>query len=211
MTDLNCQNNTSNISDTTRNALEELGNIGAGNAATSLSVMLSSELKITPPEVELCEFNDLEEKIGGADATVVGVLSDISGDMNAKMLFILGIEDTKKLVKALIGDSADWFSDMGMSAVKEIANIIIGSYVASLESLSGIKVRHALPQICIDMAGAILSVPCIEFGMVSDQALLINSHFMNGKNELDGYIMLLSEMHSFNLLLNRLGIGGIDE
>ena len=60
------------------------------------------------------------------------------------------------------------------------------------------------------MAGAILSVPCIEFGKISDKALLINSQFKAGEKEVDGYIMMMSEVHSFDSLLNRLGIGGID-
>ena len=96
---------------------------------------------------------------------------------------------------------------MGMSAIGEIANILIGSYVASLENLSGMELRYSQPQICIDMAGAILSVPCIEYGMVSDKALLINSGFKAGNQEIDGYIMLISEMHSFDQLLLKLGLG----
>lgn len=211
MTDFNNTSNDSNMSDITKNALEELGNIGAGNAVTSLSMMLSSELTISRPQVEICDFNILEDKLGGADATVVGVLSTVSGDMDAKILFVLGIDDARNLVKTLMGQDIDWNSEIGFSAVNEIANILIGSYVSSLEALSGLKVRHSLPQICVDMAGSILSVPCIEFGMVSDKALVINSQFKNGSNAVDGYIMLLAEVHSFNLLLNKLGIGGIDE
>ena len=83
--------------------------------------------------------------------------------------------------------------------------------MSSLETLSGMKIRYSQPESCVDMEGAILSVPCIEFGKVSDKALLINSHFKAGDQEINGYIMMVSEIHSFNLLLNRLGIGGIDE
>lgn len=199
------------MSDMTKNALEELGNIGVGNAATSLSMMLSSKLTILKPQVEICDFDTLENKLGGADATVVGVMSTVTGDMDAVLLFVLGIDDAERLVQAITKETVDWNTEMGISVVNEIANIIIGSYLASLETLSGLKVRHEVPQICIDMAGSILSVPCIEFGMVSDKALLINSQIKDGENEFDGYIMLLSEMHSFNLLLHKLGIGGIDE
>jgi chemotaxis protein CheC len=194
-----------------KNALEELGNIGAGNAATSLSVMLSSRLTVSPPQVEICDFDTLKDKLGGADATVVGVLSPLTGDIDAMLWFVLGLGDAKHLVSSLMQDDTDWFTDIGMSAINEIANILIGSYVASLETLSGLKIRYSVPQACVDMAGSILSVPCIEFGMVSDNALLINSQFKNGEHEINGYIMLLSEMHSFNTLLNKLGIGGIDE
>ena len=189
------------LSEQAFNALTELGNIGAGNATTSLSVMLNSKLTMSPPKVDIYDFNALENILGGPDATVMGVLSTIGGDMNAMILFV---------VKALMGDGVEWHSEIGISAIGEIANIIIGSYVASLETLTGMKMRYSQPESCIDMAGAILSVPCIEFGKISDKALLINSQFKAGEKAVDGYIMMMSEMHSFDALLNRLGIGGID-
>lgn len=199
------------LNENVTNALGELGNIGAGNAATSLSVMLKSKLTMSPPQVDIHDFNSLENILGGPEVTVVGVLSTIEGDMQAMILFVVGIEDAKNMIKALLDYDIDWQSEMGMSAVKEIGNIIIGSYVASLETLSGMKIRYSQPESCVDMAAAILSVPCIEFGKISDKALLINSHFKAGEQEINGYIMMVSEIHSFNVLLNKLGIGGIDE
>lgn len=198
------------LSEQAFNALTELGNIGAGNATTSLSVMLNSKLTMSPPKVDIYDFNELESILGGPDATVMGVLSTIGGDMNAMILFVVGMEDAENLVKALMGDGVEWHSEMGISAIGEIANIIIGSYVASLETLTGMKMRYSQPESCIDMAGAILSVPCIEFGKISDKALLINSQFKAGEQDVDGYIMMMSEVNSFDSLLNRLGIGGID-
>ncbi len=198
------------LSEQAFNALTELGNIGAGNATTSLSVMLNSKLTMSPPKVDIYDFNALENILGGPDATVMGVLSTIGGDMNAMILFVVGMDDAENLVKALMGDGVEWHSEIGISAIGEIANIIIGSYVASLETLTGMKMRYSQPESCIDMAGAILSVPCIEFGKISDKALLINSQFKAGEKAVDGYIMMMSEMHSFDALLNRLGIGGID-
>ena len=120
------------LSEQVKNALTELGNIGAGNAATSLSVLLSSKLTMTPPQVKLYDFNDLENILGGPDATVVGVLSSIEGELKAILLFVVGVEDAKHLVKALMGQDVEWHSEIGLSAVNEIANIIIGSYVSSL-------------------------------------------------------------------------------
>lgn len=199
------------LSEQAFNALAELGNIGAGNAATSLSVLLDSRLTMSPPQVAIHDFNSLENILGGPGATVVGVLSETYGNMKSMILFVVGMEDAERLVNVLVGGNTDWHSEMGMSAINEIANIIIGSYVASLETLSGMTIRYSLPEICIDMAGAILSVPCIEFGKISDKALLINSHFKAGEQEINGYIMLVSEVHSFDVLLSQLGIGGIDE
>ncbi len=201
-------NSKEQLSEQVKNALTELGNIGAGNATTSLSVLLSSRLTMTAPIVKLYDFNELENALGGPETSVVGVLSRLNGPINAMILFVLGLDDAKNLASVMLGTELEWHGDMGISAIGEIANILIGSYVASLGNLSGMELRYSQPQICIDMAGAILSVPCIEYGMISDKALLINSGFKAGNQEINGYIMLISEMHSFDQLLQKLGIGG---
>ena len=201
-------NSKEQLSEQVKNALTELGNIGAGNATTSLSVLLSSRLTMTAPIVKLYDFNELENALGGPETSVVGVLSRLNGPINAMILFVLGLDDAKNLASVMLGTELEWHGDMGISAIGEISNILIGSYVASLGNLSGMELRYSQPQICIDMAGAILSVPCIEYGMISDKALLINSGFKAGNQEINGYIMLISEMHSFDQLLQKLGIGG---
>lgn len=193
------------------NALTELGNIGAGNAATSLSVMLDTRLVMSVPSVGIYDFNSLENILGSPEKIAAGVLSAVDGDIEAMFLFIIELDEAKKLIKAVLKKDENLGTDMGISVLKEVGNILMGSYLSSLETLTGMKMRCAQPEICIDMAAAILSVPCIEFGKVSDKALLINSNLKVGDDEIKGYVMMASKLQSFNELLNRLGIGGIDE
>ena len=120
------------LSQEVHNALTELGNIGAGNATTSLSILLSSQITITPPHVKMYEFNELENFFGGAEATTVAVLSNIEGDIGAMFLFLMKEEDAEQLLKEFVRDDIILNSDYGMDAVREIGNIMIGSYVASL-------------------------------------------------------------------------------
>lgn len=192
--------------------LEEFGNIGVGNASTALSVMLSSKLSISRPTVAVYDFNELDTLLGGSETPVVGVISRIEGDLDAMILFVLGLEDARSLVGELMGEQYknEWNQEMGISAIKEICNIMIGSYVSSLETLLGKKIRYQLPLICIDMAASILSVPCVQLSTVSDNALLINSDFKVGNQSINGYIMLISDIHSYDEILQQLGIGGMD-
>ena len=196
------------LSDQVVNALAELGHIGAGNAATSLSVMLSDKLEVTPPAVEIYGFDELTNKIGGPEATVVGILSAFEGELDAMILFVIGLEDAGKLARSVMHDeSADWHTEMGISAIKEVGNIMIGSYVSSMESLTGKKFRYTPPQLCVDMAGAILDIPCIHISKVRDEVLLVDSKFTDGEKELGGYVMVFSDEHSYDRLLRDLGVG----
>lgn len=194
------------LSQEVHNALTELGNIGAGNATTSLSILLSSQITITPPHVKMYEFNELENFFGGAEATTVAVLSNIEGDIGAMFLFLMKEEDAEQLLKEFVRDDIILNSDYGMDVVREIGNIMIGSYVASLETLSGLKIRYSVPQIITDMAGAILSLPCTVFGQVEDKVLLIDSGFASGEKRIKGFIMMISERNSYDVLLEKLGI-----
>ncbi len=198
--------NEETLSDQVVNALSELGNIGAGNAATSLASMTSSRLTVSPPTVELLSFDSLAEKLGGAETNVVGILSAFEGDLSAMILFVTDLENAASIVEAVAGKELDWRTEIGLSAIKEVGNILIGSYVASLQALLNKKLRYVQPEICIDMAGAILDIPCIEIGKVSDHTLLINSKFNNGEKELEGYLMVFSDAHSYDRLLSDLGV-----
>ena len=89
------EKHTEQLSEQVKDALTELGNIGAGNATTSLSVLLSSKLSMSAPTVKLYDFNELENALGGPETSVVGVLSRLHGSFNAMILFVLGLDDPR--------------------------------------------------------------------------------------------------------------------
>mgnify|MGYP000196460174 CR=1 FL=1 len=107
------EKHTEQLSEQVKDALTELGNIGAGNATTSLSVLLSSKLSMSAPTVKLYDFNELENALGGPETSVVGVLSRLHGSFNAMILFVLGLDDARHLSEVLLGQTQDWHSEMG--------------------------------------------------------------------------------------------------
>lgn len=204
------EDTTSRLSEIVQNTLTEMGNIGAGNAATSLSVMLRTKISMGIPVVKMCNFDELESFIGNPESIVVGVFSTINGGFEAVIAFLLTIADAENFVKIVLGDGVEWNSEIGVSAISEISNIMIGSYVSSLETLTNTKIRYSLPEVCIDMAGAILSVPYIEYSQIGDKSLLISSELVVGDYKIDGHLMLISYSNSYDILLEKLGIGGLD-
>ena len=61
------------------------------------------------------------------------------------------------------------------------------------------------PAITVDMAGAILSVPAIQFGIFGDKILLIQSQFYD-EVKLDGYFILIPDLESYEKILTALGV-----
>ena len=170
--------------------LKEIGNIGAGNATTALSKMLNVKVDMKVPKVDLLEFKELPDVIGGAENIVAGILLQLEGSIEGMMMFILEEDAAKKIIEMMMqgmGMKEEDMAGLEMSALKEVGNIIAGAYLSSLSTLTNMTITSSVPYLAMDMAGAILSVPAIEFGRISDNALLIETEFGDKDTEVSGY------------------------
>ena len=200
------------IHDIKYDVLREIGNIGAGNATTALSQMLNQKMDMSVPKVALVPFNEISDVMGSEDQTVVGIMLGFEGDVEGMMMFLFDTKSAHHLVNTLMmRDKEDGveegaeFSDMDMSALNEIGNIVSGSYLTAISKLTNLKMISTVPEMTIDMIGALLSVPASEFGKYGDKLLLIQSQF----GELDfvnGYFLMIPELNSYDKLLESLGV-----
>lgn len=188
--------------------LKEIGNIGAGNAMTALSQMLQCKVDMKVPQVKLLEFKELGAMMGGEEQLMIGVYLAVEGDITGSIMFLLKQDSAKHLVnKIMMGMASEGpeFTEMELSAVKEVSNIITGAYLNSLSTLTNLVIYPSPPELTLDMAGAILSVPAIEFGTIGDQILLIQSQFYD-EVEIDGYFILIPDLESYQKILSSLGM-----
>lgn len=199
--------NLEELSSTYFDVLKELGNIGAGNAMTALASMLQCKVDMQVPRVSLLEFKEVGEFIGGEEQTMIGVYLAVEGDISGSMMFLLRKDAAAIMLKKLMGMEAspDAFTDMEISALKEIGNIITGAYLNALSSLTGMAIVPTVPDLTIDMAGAILSVPAIEFGTMGDNILFIESRF-SGEEAMEGFFIMVPHLESYEKILQSLGI-----
>lgn len=189
--------------------LRELGNIGAGNAMTALSQMLGCKIDMRVPQVKLLNFNELGSIMGGEEQVMVGVFLGVEGDITGSMLFLVEQSSAKHLInKVMMGmgspDSPE-FTEMELSAMQEIGNIITGAYLNSLAMITNLTIYPSPPSLTVDMAGAILSVPAVEFGIYGDNILMIQSQFFD-EIEIDGYFVLVPDIDSYVKILSSLGM-----
>ena len=189
--------------------LKEIGNIGAGNATTALASLLNTKVDMKVPKVALLEFSEVGEAMGGEELLMAGIYQMIEGDISGSIMFLLEEKSARTLISQLMGtpisQTSASFSEMEISALKEIGNIITGSYLSSLSMLTNLRIVSSIPAISIDMCGAILSVPAIEFGAVGDKILLIQTAF-SGEMKLDGYFILVPDLDSYDKILSSLGM-----
>ncbi len=186
--------------------LKELGNIGAGNATTALASLLQCKVDMKVPQVLTLDFKDVGTLLGGEEQVMAGAYLAVEGDITGSILFLVKKDIAIHLVKKLMGDMAsEDFGEMERSAFKEISNIITGSYLNALATLTNLTIYPSIPDLAIDMAGAILSVPAIEFGIMGDKIILIQSQ-ISDDIDIDGYFIMIPDMESYEKILSSLGI-----
>ena len=195
--------------------LKEIGNIGAAHAATSLSDLLNKKIDMQVPNVSMVSFEEMMEISGGAENVVVGIFLRIEGDVEGSMFFILPIEQANDFIRNLIHDPSFDFSnppvsELGLSAMQEMGNILSGAYLSALSDFTGLKIYPTVPGLSIDMFGAIISIGLIELSQVSDHVIVINTTIFDEENEnldsVHGHFYLLPDPDSFASIFNALGV-----
>jgi len=189
--------------------LKEVGNIGAGHAATALSRLLDKPVDMAVPRVSLVPFEEIAERVGGSEQVVVAVFLRVEGDAPGNMFFIIREESANGLLSSLLSlevVSAAEYGEMEISALSEIGNILAGSYLSSLADFTSLNMAPTVPSLAIDMAGAILSYGLLQFGQMGDDALLIETTFLEGNEKVEGHFFLIPDPESFEKIFRALGV-----
>lgn len=186
--------------------LQELGNIGTGHATTALSNLLGGKrLDLVVPKAYMLSFNDLAEFLGTTENIVSCVYIHFSGDLEGEMAFILPISQATHLANILLEDNLPELSELGISALLEVGNIMLASYLNALSSLSGFKIVPSVPVIAIDMNGAIWQ-SILADANVADSVTMISTRFYTEDVELTVHIIVIPSEESYDKLSRVLGL-----
>ena len=189
--------------------MKEISSIGTSHAATALSKLLQKEIRITIPEVNILGYEEAVDKIGYIEELVTATLVRMSNEVNGLMLFIFKLDLANAVLEKLIGrryDSFEELDELAYSALEEIGNIIICSYVNAFTQLVGVEIDLSVPSSTVNMLGGVLTVPIAEYGYETDKLMYINAEFiMDGKKLSDGLLML-PDIKSLNDILEKLGV-----
>ncbi len=189
--------------------LREIGNIGTGNAATSLASMLQKPVNISVPTINVLDYEKVAEELGGPETMIVGIMLTISGEVNGMMMFLLEKDFAHAIVNDLLGGCFNGFhelDELSISALKEIGNIMAASYVNAIAQLTGLTIDISVPSMTVDMAGAILSVPAIYFADISEKVIFIQDEFNGDAENMTSHILLIPTADSLQRIMRNLGV-----
>lgn len=199
--------------------LKEVGNIGAGHAATALSRLLNKTIDMKVPAVRLISFEEITELVGGSDNVVAAIFLRIEGEAPGNMFFMLPVNEATNLIQHLTGDqgfnlNCPPYPELGISALQEVGNILAGSYLSALADLTKLNLQPSVPALSVDMAIAILSYGLLELSQVGDYAIVIETEIFEKVDQhsqkTTGHFFLLPDPDSYEIIFHALG-APIDE
>jgi chemotaxis protein CheC len=190
--------------------LSEIGNIGSGNAATSLSQMLAQPVNMSTPEVGIASYDEAYEKLGGPEAIMVGLVLTFTGDMSGMIMLLLPDDVACNLINMVAFTDLKHYSEideMGISALREISNIMAASFVNAISGMTGMFLDISTPSFTIDMLGAMMSLPASYFASIGDLFMFIKNELEISGHKTPANLLLMPDMESLDKLMAALGIG----
>lgn len=201
--------NYEDLNDIQKDVLREIGNIGSGNAASAISSMIDRPVNISVPKINILDYNDVVEQLGGPEVLMVGLMLSMSGDVNGMMMFLLHKDFAHMMINTLLGSNVKDFGeidDMGKSAIQEVGNIMASSYVNAIASLTGLNINISVPDLCFDMVGSILSAPAIHYANISEDIIFVEDEFSSQDENASSHLLMVPDVDSLNKIMTNLGI-----
>lgn len=187
-------------------ALKEVSNIGAGNAATALSKLLNRKVDMTVPSINVIPLDSLFTKLDEEDVAF-GIVVRVLGDTPGNILFVFEKDVAFDIIKSLTGSEESELSEMGASVLSEIGNIISGTYMNAISRFTNLTITPSVPAVSYDMVAAILSTSFIEAGQFDDNVLDFETEFLQEKsNAISGHFYYIPMPGSLEKILNTLGV-----
>jgi chemotaxis protein CheC len=158
--------------------LKEIGNIGTGNAATALSTLTGKKIEITVPNAETVPIEKIVFMFPQPEDIVIGIRMVVKGDVDIDILLILDRHAAKKILADLLGSNCEditQLDEMSVSALKDIGNIMCGSYITALAEFTQLYLDPLPPELSIDMLVAIVSEAILASSNYEDEAIFVET------------------------------------
>jgi chemotaxis protein CheC len=191
-----------------QSVLKELGNIGAGHAATALAELIGSSIGLTEPRVQAMPMDHCALRVRSANGEVAALQMAVWGDAPAEMLIIFDRDESMMFVRRFLEKqlgAIDLSADVIDSALREIAHIIGGSYLTAIVDMIGIELLPSAPQLTYGKLDAILE--SVIDSEDEHEAFVISNGFINERGAINAEFFLIPQTASLGAYMQAFGLG----
>lgn len=180
-----------------KDALSEIGNIGASHAANSLSHLIKEKVEIQVLELDAMPVGDLAKLMTGQKGKVAGVQARLKEEITGNMMLIFPLGHALRLADLLMGreiGSAKALSEMDVSAIQEVGNIMISSFANAMSDFLGLKIMISPTNFLSDSPSSILQALGHES---AGEAIFFTTSFKASSGEILGYLVMYPDPKVF--------------
>jgi chemotaxis protein CheC len=176
-------------------AIQELGNIGAAHAATTLSQMLGSTVEMSVPAIKAVDISELGNYMGEEAAAMVAF--ELQGEIphGGYIVFYISRESAIRLTNTMLGltEMNRPMNEMDESALLEVGNIMVSAFLDATAELLGFIMLPSPPALTVDMAHAAMSSLVAQMGEEIDEVLLFSTELVCEEHKIDSDIIMMPE------------------
>ncbi|MFX1573918.1 MAG: chemotaxis protein CheC [Promethearchaeota archaeon] len=200
-----------------RDALQEVGNIGAGNAANALAQMINKRVDINIPSVEMVELDEYAQKISKKNEKLLVAWSNVIGKTRATVLTIFNVKDSIDITSIIVDDKdkkkidlrkkidkADDYPELYRSALSELGHILGSHYVSAIGDLLGIRLMTEPPDMSVDTGQQLFSILKEEIGLLRKLSLVITTNVIITDIKVQGTFLFIPNLNTLQELLDAL-------
>ena len=183
------------LSEVQADAIQELGNIGAAHAATTLSIMLGSTIEMSVPAIKVVDLSQLGEYMGEESAAMVAF--ELQGEIphGGYILFYITRESAVRLTNTMLGltETNRPLDEMDQSALIEVGNIMVSAFLDATAELLGLVMLPSPPSLTVDMAHAAMQSLIAQLHEETNEVLLFSTELVCEEHRIDSDIIMMPE------------------
>lgn len=188
-------------------ALREIANIGMGKASSALADLIGTTILISVPEAVCIPINHLPNVLRDPEMVTAGVYLQVTGDVSGHATFIFEVNSAHRLAGMLLGLPEVQLDEVSASALMEIGNIMLSSYLTATSDFTGLQLLPSPPVMAVDMGGAILSAVIANMQDLDDFAVTIATDIYDPNGLISGTFIFLPEPGGIQKILSAIGMG----
>jgi chemotaxis protein CheC len=187
-------------------ALQELANIGSAHSATTLSQMLHTTIGMSVPKIHIIDISMVGEFL--TDELTTMVVFELQGDMPHGGFLILHFPRDSAMRTAIIlqGHAIPDhpFNEMDRSAILEVGNIMVSSFLNASSDLIGILMLPSPPILVVDMAHAAITSLIAQMTVEVNDVILFKVKLTSDVHNISGNILIFLEVNTLRQIAYKL-------
>lgn len=182
-------------------AIQEAINIGVGRAAAALNDLVDRPVTLVAPSVELLGLDELPRALDAIGSSPVSsVQMGFHGSLEGCAFLIFPQSSAARLVAGLTGDDQadDDLDALRSGTLTEVGNVLVNSVLGTIANLLEKPLRYSSP---VYEEGSALSLVTTQAHTSEPLLLLVRTGFRIRGMEIEGNLLLLFELSSFEALI----------